>query len=234
MTLREIFEHVLIMSGACAVGEANIELNIDQFKMIVNQCVAYADKYDPDVIKITVSSGAGRAYTFTGSEDPRGYNRIPKWISDAVPIGGTSGSSLPGNWNTILGWVNPMSLANHFVWSYNGDILYLDRGGSVQLDACYGHPAIPIEQIFDVEGGGQQKKVIDYNYPTIDLHKDPFLYMVQGYFMQGIGRFRRAFTLQDLPVTLDASQLTDEGTRIVEESKRMYTEDSSKFFLAIR
>jgi hypothetical protein len=52
--------------------------------------------------------------------------------------------------------------------------------------------------------------------------------------MQAIGRYRRAFTLSDLPVTMDAPTLVSEGAQTEERGRKAYIEDSSRFFLAFQ
>ena len=228
MTLREIFEHVLINSGCAILGEKNVELKINDFSRIVEQCVSYMNKYDPDDRRIHIHVSKRFVYKFTGEEEGS-LNRIPAWISDVIPTQLINTAYLP-RWQPVLGRFMQHMIPDQFVWNYQAPDLYLDRDGRFEVHACYHHPSLPISgQVCDDKEG-----VVDIDYPTIHLGRDPFLLMVQGKFMQGVGRYRRAFTLTDLPISMDASTLVDEGTRFEEAAKKTYQEDQSKFYLSFQ
>ncbi len=57
-----------------------------------------------------------------------------------------------------------------------------------------------------------------YNLPNITYKDHRFLSLVQGRFMQGLGRSRKAFILNDLPITSDASDMVSAGKEIEKEA----------------
>lgn len=236
MTLREIFHHVLVNSGCILLGEKNIELKINDFQRIVDECIAYANKYDPDDRRVHISVGSSFSYTFTGCEEGEGdFKRVPAWISDVVPTRTTVTNVNKMVWVSMFGASPYVDFKDEFIWSYQAPYLYLDRSGRFEVHACYDHPSTPIlDHICEDGKKSEDKHVVDIDYPTIHLKRDPFLLMVQGRFMQGVGRYRRAFTLNELPITMDASTIVDEGQRLEEQAKKAYQEDQSKFFLAFQ
>lgn len=235
MTLREIFNQVLINSGCILLGERNIEMKINDFKRVVDECVSYMNKYDPDDRKVRIHVGRTFSYRFTGEEEGCGTpDRVPAWISDVIPTRvGVSDIRLM-NWTSVLGQFNRESIKDEFVWSYQAPDLFLDRDGKFEVHACYHHYSVPILGEVCGPDGNKREDVVDIDYPTIHLGRDPFLMMVQGRFMQGVGRYRRAFTLNDLPITMDASTMVDEGSRLEETAKKTYQEDQSKFYLSFQ
>ena len=69
-------------------------------------------------------------------------------------------------------------------------------------------------------------------FPTLNINEGEFINLILGKFLQAVGRSRRAFTLQDLPITTDAEELVSEGKEIyleATESLRL----SNKFWLSI-
>lgn len=224
----------MIESGCAPLGERNIELRIDDFQRIVQQSLDYTNKYDPDDRKIHIETRKFD-YTFTGSESviPGTTDRIPRWLSDVVPVRFTTNSVMltPQSimmLNSVYGRFID-SEKREFIWSYQEPNLFLDRQGRFEVHACYDHPSIPIKET--IEG---EERVVDIDYPTITTRRSTFLLLVRGKFMQGIGRYRRAFTLNDLPIAMDAPDLVTEGQECEERAKKEFIEDASRFYLAFQ
>ena len=55
--------------------------------------------------------------------------------------------------------------------------------------------------------------------------------LVRGMFLKGIGRSRRAFTLNELPILMDAGDLISEGEALVEKAEQQM-QNHQKFRLA--
>jgi hypothetical protein len=226
MTIRDIFNHILISSG-CFRLEENVELKIHDFRRIVDESIAFMNKYDPDDRKISITTSKYE-YTFTGAESPieGSDTRIPRWISDVIPNTHPTQNVL--NWVTIFGSVSPLQ-KQEFVWSYCSPHLFLDRNGRFEVHACYDHSVVPV-----YEGEGENKQIVDFSYPTITLTREPFFMLIRGKFMQAVGRYRRAFTLAELPLTMDAATIVQEGIAAEDNAKKSYFSDASKFYLAFQ
>ena len=70
-----------------------------------------------------------------------------------------------------------------------------------------------------------------YDLPGITHRDHRFLKLMQGRFMQALGRSRKAFTLNDLPITSDAAEMVSSGKEIETEAITEINE-SGKWWLA--
>jgi hypothetical protein len=73
---------------------------------------------------------------------------------------------------------------------------------------------------------------VTYELLTITDDDDLFFKILTGYFMVGLGRSRKAFTLNELPIVTDAADLVSEGTALITDGQLALQETSSKFYLA--
>jgi hypothetical protein len=70
-----------------------------------------------------------------------------------------------------------------------------------------------------------------YDIPHITSRDHRFLKLVQGRFMQALGRSRKAFILNDLPITSDAPEMVSTGKEIEKEAIDEMNE-SGKWYMA--
>lgn len=207
-----MFEYVLLESGQFLIGADTIELDSTKFETIVKRVLGIYNKYHPiDVLHDLVLLDT--IYTFTGTP-------TPIFISDVIPIG----TALPAitfyGISSFSG--NALDIKQTFVWKYNRPTLYVPAAGQYNITAVYTH------QITTVPNSSPATKEI----LTIDETDEYFLKLLTGYFLIGLGRSRRAFTLQDLPVTADAADIVGEGITIITEGTQALQEVGSKFYLA--
>ena len=203
MLVREIFDYCITESGAFIIAESDLEIDITKFTKMLKVALGYYNRYMPREGRFNIDVSNSREYTFTSD--------IPKWISDCVPV---RISGLPYFMRDALGWQNDLEKQN-FLFTYETPKLTVMYAGQFDIHAVYDH----------------ELTVNDTTLSTIDYKDYLFLDMMLGYFLLGLGRSRRAFTLNDMPITTDADLLVSEGQEKLAEAKDK-VEELSKGFLA--
>lgn len=223
MTLKELFDRVLLRSGQFIMSTSRVELNSDRFVLLAEEALAIYSKHNPVEQHFTVEVQENRTHTFNmGNTHGLG---VPKNVSSVTPI-------------RIIG-VNPWILRQRFgialdradsqldikqecPYEYRAPKLVLPYSGEFDVLVWYVHQVVKNES-----PSGE----IIYDLPTISPSDNNFLDLVRGMFLEGLGRSRRAFTLNDLPITMDADRIADEGRELVNDAKQAIA-NSSKFYLA--
>ena len=224
MTLQELFNLVVLESGQFMLADSSIELNIDRFKLIVDVSLGQYNRYIPHEIYLHKNL-TNRSYTFTEENTSDG---IPDWISDVVPtrIFGTYpfyykklfGNPLKQQFNANLIDKTP------FVFTYRKPVLYVQIDCELDITAAYHHK---FKESIDPN---TSKKT--YELPTITPDNVEFIQLVQAKFLKGLGRSRRAFTIGEIPLLTDASELVSEGLELENTLLTEKLSDMSKFYLA--
>ncbi len=76
----------------------------------------------------------------------------------------------------------------------------------------------------------EQNQIASFGVDGTD--EDTFFALLTGRFLQTIGRFRRAFTIGEIPITMDASELVSDGLEMATAAEDDLTENQAKFYLA--
>lgn len=159
----------------------------------------------------------------------RDPGRPPKWISEVVPVNVlTVAGILYLIQETRFTNVAEQSILHEprtFLWHYENPILYLTETGGMDITAHYSYIR---EEIFDSEGN-----LVDVDMEDVDEGVDRiFIDLVLAKFLQKVGRSRRTFRLNDLPIEYDAEAMVSEGIELEREAReRMY--DQSNWYDAI-
>lgn len=219
MDLNQMFQKVLVQSGQFLIPDTVIELKIDKFKLLVEQTLGVWNNYVPVDKHIYKNLDSGRQYTFT-SNDPDG---IPRNIMDLQPIRISGVAPFFLSEYGRLG--DSMEIKKSFPWEYRRPTLTVPITGEFDLHCIYDH----IITVDNTTGGEPAYKV-----DTITVQDDEFFEILTGKFLQALGRSRRAFTLNELPITVDGSELVSEGKTMEDEAKADLIENKSKFYLAWR
>jgi hypothetical protein len=105
-------------------------------------------------------------------------------------------------------------------WVYNKAVgtLTVPYSSKWRILACFYHIIEKTDEVYEVK--------------TITSHDHVFFKLLQAYFLQGIGRSRRAFTLNDLPIIMDASDIASEGKEM-ESSAMEELKNIQSFHLAM-
>jgi hypothetical protein len=106
-------------------------------------------------------------------------------------------------------------------YTYRKPVLTLPFSADFELHCIWHHRLVKLEGDDDTWG-------ID----TINKDDDEFFDLLQAKFLQAIGRSRRAFTLNDLPITSDAADLVAEGKELEDKAMTDLIENKMKWYLA--
>jgi hypothetical protein len=226
MNINDMFYKVVVLSGQYLLNVNAIELNKDKFRVLVERALAFYSKHCPYDQYMNVRTGNSRNIVFTKdivcAETGNEFLDVPDWISSASPV---RAYSVP---RSVLSKIyDPLSnpdLINkvQLPWTYRKPTLYLPINAEWEILGVWYHKVIETE---DSEG-------IHYNVPTISDADENFFTLLQGLFLQGIGKSRRAFTMNDLPITMDASEIASDGLEL-ENKAREEIELHQKFYLAM-
>lgn len=226
MDIKEIFDRTILRSGQYLIRRPNLEMDEDSFRLLVDDALQIYTKAVPLHKAYSINMQSQRSFLFTDNFDSE-IGRKPDWISQCFPLrseGSVFGynalnttSFTNGQRNSEL--VDPIQAP----WDYNkqNSTLTVPYSAYWKVTAVYNHKIEKIKV--------DNKDV--YTIKTIDSSDQLFLKLVQAYFLQGIGRSRRAFTLNDLPIVMDAGEIASEGKALEDEVTELL-KNTQKFYLA--
>jgi len=215
MNIKDIFDRILLRSGQYIIKKSKVDIDIDSFRILVEDALADYSKAVPYDCEYDLDLNSVRNFTFPSDYDPD-LKRAPDWLSEVSPI------SSFGSLHTVFGHrgegtgVQPYTRAEDPIeapWDFNRKTkrLTVPFSAYYKITACYKHHI--------VETLNEQTGESDYDIPTITVDDQVFFKLLQAMFLLGIGRSRRAFTLSDLPIVMDADQLVSDGEQLLENAK---------------
>lgn len=247
MFLTELIDVVMCVSGQFIVGDIScLGINKEIFyKGVVKPTLKFYERYRPleyTFNRVALPTGNAEATIIFGEADSigdvfspdifdprvalanRDPGRIPKWISSVVPVNVlTVAGILYLIQETRFTNVSEQSILHEprtFLWHYEEPILYVTETGNMDITAHYSYIK---EEVRDSEAN-----LLDVDMDGLDEGKDQiFIDLVIGKFLQKIGRSRRAFQLNDLPITNDAEALVGEGIELEREARERLYEQSN-------
>ena len=205
MNLRDIFDRILTESGQYLFTLDGIELKVHSFKHLVQSTLHDYNKYSPKGVKMFANIEGSREHTFTeDSEDCNGnVVGIPDWLSDAVPI------RISGTVPFLLrpeNRINPeLQCKNTLPFQYNKPILTVSVSAEYIVEAVFRHRLVCKE---DTPNTNDPKQ---WEIKTLTEEDGDFFGLLAARFMKTVGRSRRAFTIEDLPISADADTLVSDG-----------------------
>lgn len=229
MTLDELIDYVMTESGEFIVGELETtQINRHRFHLIAKRALAIYSKYRPLTDRQTLTVDGSLDMTDISS------GQTPAWISRVVPVsdssvGGTGQGAAAFIYGNAGGLSDPYYASGRprqIPWEYNKPTLSVASSSGMYDITMHRHHTL------DNIKKDASNLVIDAELPSIDYADDIFFDILVGFFLMSLGRSRRAFTLNDLPVTMDGSDLVSEGETKVNEAKERLTEQSS-WYLAL-
>jgi len=193
--------------------------------VLVEDALAEYNKHKPIDKIYNLELVSPRQYNWDLHLDPI-FNRSPDWISECTPMkyGAVSISSfyMQNYYNQESQYlINPTEAP----WDYTKPLLTVPFSSRYKIIAVYNHT---IEQVMDDQG----LPTNDWEIKSISSKDTHLLKLIQAYFLQGIGRSRKAFTLNDLPIIMDADAIAAEGNEL-EEKTLEGLRNSSKFHLSM-
>lgn len=194
MKISEIFDEVLTDSGQYVITPDKVELREERFINLVKRVLSIYNKYFPITKRFNIEVPS-TSYDFTGHPDG-----VPVWVAGCVPVLSYTNIELHSQ------EIYPMKPAHEFPYEYNRPKLWVAGGGRYEIHACYGH-----EVTHDTSDVDSTKHF--YEISTLDItddHQYFWKYLVAR-FLIGLGGSRRAFTLNELNITMDGESLVSEG-----------------------
>lgn len=227
MKITDIFDRILLRSGQFIIKRGNIDIDVDSFRILVEDALSDYSGAVPYSCDYDMNFNSTRSFKFPDDFDSE-LNRSPDWISEVTPI--SSHGSIYSVLNQGLTATSRTAYSEliepiQAPWDYNKKtkVLTVPYSAYYKVTGVYNHEII--SEIID--------GVEVYSIPTISREDQPFFDLLRAMFLIGIGRSRRAFTLNDLPITMDADQLASEGEALLEKATEALQNDQ-KFYLAFR
>ena len=225
MDISNIFERVLLRSGQFVMRRNNIEIDIDSFRILVEDALAIYSKAYPFTKEYEREIIYPRSITLDENFDLE-MGRAVDWVSEVTPM------RFLGNAYSLNLTAGGVPLDTELVepvnapWVFNKQtkVLTIPYSAWYRITACYYHQ---ITSKFDEHTG---ETIYEVN--TITPNDQVFFQLLQGMFLQGIGKSRRAFTLNDLPIIMDASEMASEGKDLVDDAMENI-KNIQKFYLAM-
>ena len=216
--LSDLISYLLIDTGNFLEDDEQkalklLRLNTRKIWRLVELELIKYQEYNPVLKNFNLT--LDNSYIFT--EDDR-YG-IPDWISTCVPINLKGGNiETAGGFNSrassyygnVLPWHLRTSIPTAVPWKYEKPKLYVPFSGRVDVAGIYSYE---VELVLDDAG-----KLIDVTIPDLELKAGTFRSMVEGKFLIAIGRSRRAFTYNNLPIQTDADTLVQEGKEMYDSA----------------
>ena len=227
MTLDDLIDYVMTESGEFIVGDLETtQIDRHRFHLIVKRSLALYGKYRPLTERMTLHVDSTVDLSMGGANTP------PEWISRVVPLGTNGidentnlsaaqlvyGSGDFGNFNSSYSRPAPRNIP----WEYNKPILSIY--GSDDMFDITAHRTLELTNIVKDEA---TNRVTEAKVDGIGYQDELFLDLLVGYFLIALGRSRRAFTLNDLPVTMDAGELVGEGDEKIQTARELLQEQSN-------
>lgn len=223
MNLKDLFSKVLVNSGQFLIESDELELNQDLFALLVKKVLTTYNRYNPHSRQFNLSLDT-RDFTFTNDTITMegDLTGVPLRVTSAVPV--RISGVYPFYLEEYRRGTNPALVQKtEYPISYRKPTLYVPVQGQYDIHAIYNHE-IRIETI-------QGEKL--YYLDTLDEDMDHlFIDLLTAHFLIGLGRSRRAFTLNDLPILSDANELVSDGKELEEKTLNILKEDASKWYLA--
>jgi hypothetical protein len=220
--IKDIFERVLLKSGQFVLSTGKIEIKIDAFRLLVEDSLAVYNRYSPVDKLYNFEIYYPRQFDWSVNIDPV-FGRVPDWVATANPMrygGGSIGGILlrEGQLNGQNELIDPIQSP----WRYDSPYLTVSHSARYEIKAVYEHIIEENQSEPDAEKC--------YVIKTITVKDQPLFDHIRSQFLLGIGRSRRAFTMNDLPITMDASEIASEG-KDLEEKALKDMQNYQKFYL---
>jgi hypothetical protein len=229
MKLREMFDRILVESGHFLMQE-DIELDLDKFAILVKSALGKFNQFSPHherfLLKVAGGGLGGISYTFNSTF--RGHGP-PDWVSEIIPV--RLAGIHPWYFKSSTQTQNEyLDKKEQFPWEYNKPVLYVPIGSVYDVTGVWNHKIVSVSYK-DPTSGALRKEL---EVTTITENNDAFFKLLEGKFLVAIGRNRRAFTLNELPVSMDSDSLISEGQAKQELAEQQLADEQHKFWLSYR
>lgn len=226
MDIKRIFDRLLVMSGQFLLKTNNVELDVDKFRELVALSLATYSKHCPHDQHFFVNFSGARGMNLTPelilNVTGCDYLGTPDWISDVLPYRLLNINPFYLFKNLDPSYNKDLNPKTFLPWEYRKPILYVSVATEADVHGVWKH------KIRERELAGEG---LVFDIPTITDEDVLFFELLQSRFLKAIGKSRRAFTLNDLPLIMDASDIASEGEAL-EEKALEDIQNHQKFYLA--
>lgn len=221
MTLKELFDRALTNSGQFQYAQDRIELNVDAFKTLVMTCLGQYNSYVPWTANLFRSIQASRQWTFTIDNSPEVKGAIPKNIVSVTPV--RIAGVVPYYFRDLGGPTSTVQAKEEYPFVYRKPTITVPVSADYDLLCTFDHE---LKKVAPEDNSDQ------YEITTITDNDPVFIDLVTAKFLIGLGRSRRAFTMSDIPLLTDASDLVSEGKDMLAQAEEDMAEKQGKWYLA--
>ena len=221
MRIRDIWKRVTVESGQFLIDPDLIELDVDKFRYLVTSVLSVYNKFVPLDDKFNIEIQSGYHYEFTDSFEVEGIQYgIPEFIVGVTPI--RLLGVLPFHMQRAFGAEHEAELVKQTIpIRYEHNKLYVVTSGVYEVHAAWYRKIV--EEEIDSE--------IQWSVTHLNNDDDLFFDLIRARFQQVLGRQRRAFTLEGMPLTLDASEMISDGEALEEKTMENLENEEHMFFL---
>jgi len=212
MTIKDIFEKVLVLSGQYHLTTANIDLDYASFVKLVQHALTFYSRWIPAVVRYNKNIPE-TFYAFQASEGQ------PDWISECNPI-----QVLGMPWQLFDWRKQKLQEKQSFVWQYHKDThtIYVQAGGLFEIIGVMRHRITAPEN--------QQNYPENWQIVTLDEEiDDKFFELATGHFMYAVGMARGSFGGLDLSFTIDHKLMIDEGKAKIKDATAWIQDNGLKY-----
>lgn len=202
--LNELIELILLESGEFIVGNLEaINLDKDKFWLMTKRVLKVYNKHKPYKVKRNIEVNG--KYTYDVSMT---YG-IPNWISSVIPVDISNPFDLyyyaQRRLEEEIDEYSLLEVPRGFDWRYENPYLYVTDNGTMDVTEIHDH------KYTETLVGGIIKNV---TFDTMDDYDEHLIDLITAKFLVAIGRSRRAFSLEGMPVTMDSAELVSEGNEL--------------------
>lgn len=226
MYVLDMWNRVLIEAGQYILDPHAVELDVDRFLVPVKSVLGKLNKYMPPYENFNVNLESERYFEFQDINPAGVPDGIPDWIAKAKVIRffGTAPYYLREEFKA-KSHTSDLDKTS-FPIEYRKPKLWVPIGGVYDVLAVYKHK-LTYEEV-----GGKKKYKVDTINDT-DGDFENFFDLLTAKFMITLGRNRRAFTIDDLPITTDADTMISDGEEKLAEALESLIENDSNWFLSL-
>lgn len=227
MELEELKSVILVETGQyLAPFEATLLSDKEFLRLVATELAIYNNHKQHKEVKRVTASQSG-VYTFTSTRPDK--KDLPVYIIDAR----TSSSGSGGTYWNVVNQSNRGSTGasrsdryktglayqqlDNFHYDKNSATIYFPESGTYEITCAYDRWLEMAEADNVVQA--------TVHHITVDDYK--FIRLVAARFMLALGRSRRAFTIEGIPVSFDASEMVAAGEELYSSTKESLVETSN-------
>lgn len=231
MKLTELFQYVVTATGEHLLGDPeDFGLTLDTFWQSIQPDFEEYERFYPLTktihVEINTNNMLGGKYDFSKDPNNIGYDpddtvssvngAMPEWISRVVPVNQTRMLMNPLWWRLAGNFASPSRLIvpRTMLIDYRKPYLYITEPGRFEVQAHY-------RRLLEYSYGGTEEDPILQDVEIHNLERSKiFLDLMVARFLLTVGRMRRSFTYDRLPITVDGNKMVDEATVMYEQARR--------------